>query len=145
MSAALKPGDILVSGPAGFGEPVEGELLASTDTFSPRYDLDRRTGEISRKGHAVEGHNIAGKIFVVPAAKGGVAAGWAFYDLAKRGIAPKAMIFRKTNPVFVQGCILADIAILHETSPDPIATLRTGTRVKVDPAKGTVIFLGDGS
>ena len=101
-------------GPPGFGETVEGEVLVSTEGFSPRYDLDRDTGVISRKGHAIEGKSIAGKILVVPSAKGGVAAGWAFYDLHQRGIAPKALICGTTNPVFVQGCVLAGIPIMHE-------------------------------
>jgi predicted aconitase with swiveling domain len=132
---------LILHGPAGFGAVVEGELLVSADAFSPRYDLDRASGEISRKGHAIEGHNIAGKILVVPAATGGVAAGWALYDLAQRGIAPQALICSNTNPVFVQGCVLAGISILHRLSPDPLSVLNTGDRVRVDPAHGTLEVL----
>lgn len=131
-----------LAGPPGYGPVVEGEVLVSADAFSPRYDLDRATGKISRKGHRVEGQSIAGKIFVVPAAKGGVAAGWAFYDLAARGIAPKALICRRTNPVFVQGCVLAGISILHEMHPDPLERLKTGDRVRVDPQGGVITILG---
>jgi predicted aconitase with swiveling domain len=132
---------LILHGPAGFGAVVEGELLVSTDAFSPRYDLDRANGEISRKGHAIAGHNIAGKSLVVPAAKGGVAAGWAFYDLAQRGIAPQALICSNTNPVFVQGCVLAGISILHRLAPDPLNVLNTGDRVRVDPVHGTLEVL----
>ncbi len=128
-------------GPPGFGEVVEGEVLVSSEAFSPRYDLDRATGEVSRKGHAIEGQSVAGKILVVPAAKGGVAAGWAFYDLRHRGIAPKALIIGTTNPVFVQGCVLAGISIMHALNPDPVAGLATGDRAKMDPEAGTVTVL----
>ncbi len=98
---------------------VEGEALVSTEGFSPRYDLDRLTGEISRPGHAIEGENIAGKILFFPTAKGGIAAGWAFYDLESKGIAPKALVFGKTNPVMVQGAVFAGIAITEGWSRDP--------------------------
>ena len=36
----------------GYGEPVEGEALVMREGFSPRYDLDRLTGLISRIGTA---------------------------------------------------------------------------------------------
>jgi predicted aconitase with swiveling domain len=42
----------------------------------------------------------------------------------------------------VQGCILAGIPIMHELTPDPVTTLRTGDRVRVDPGAGTVTVLG---
>ena len=128
-------------GPPGFGEVVEGEVLVSTEGFSPRYDLDRDSGVISRKGHAIEGESIAGKILVVPSAKGGVAAGWAFYDLRQRGIAPKALICGTTNPVFVQGCVLAGIPIMHELTPDAVTGLGDCKRARMDPKAGTVTVL----
>ena len=134
--------NLVLRGPPGFGERLEGELLVSSDAFSPRYDLDRFTGEISRAGHALAGYNIANKILVIPAAKGGVAAGWAFYDLAQRGCAPLALICRKTNPVFVQGCVLAGIGIMHELDPDPVTSLHTGDRVIFNPKEGLVTVLG---
>jgi len=139
---AVAQREIVLTGPGGYGEPVEGRLLVSGDAFSPRYDLDRATGIISRRGHSVEGASIADVIFVIPAAKGGVAAGWALYDLAKRGIRPKAFICRKTNPVMVQGCILAGIPIMHELTPDPVSSLRTGDWARVDPGRGTLTVLG---
>lgn len=116
-----------------FGPVVEGEAIVSTEGFSPRYDLDRWTGEISRPGHAIEGENIKDKILFFPTAKGGIAAGWAFYDLATKGIAPKALVFGVTNPVMVQGAVFAGITITEGWSPNPLGVIRTGDTVKVDP------------
>jgi predicted aconitase with swiveling domain len=132
---------ITLRGPAGFGPAVEGEALVSTDAFSPRYDLDRDAGIVSRRDHAIAGSSIKGKVLVIPAAKGGVAAGWAFYDIAQRGIAPLALICRETNPVMVQGAVLAGIAIMHRLAPDPVSTIRSGDVVRVDPAAGTVTIV----
>ena len=115
-----------------FGPVVEGEALLSTEGFSPRYDLDRRTGLISRPGHALEGHNIGDKILITPSAKGGIAAGWAFYDIKHKGLAPKAFVFGVTNPVMVQGAVFAGITITEGWSRSPYALIKTGDIVRVD-------------
>jgi predicted aconitase with swiveling domain len=120
------------------GEVVEGEALVSTEGFSPRYDLDRWTGEISRLGHAIEGKNIKEKILFSPTAKGGIAAGWAFYDLKTKGIAPKALVFGVTNPVMVQGAVFAGITITEGWSRDPLEVVRTGDAVRVNPSNKTI-------
>ena len=109
-----------------FGAVVEGEALISREGFSPRYDLDRWTGLISRPGHALEGHNLKDKILITPSAKGGIAAGWAFYDIKHKGIAPKAFVFGVTTPVMVQGAVFAGITITEGWSRDPYAWIRTG-------------------
>ena len=127
------------------GPVVEGEAVVSAEGFSPRYDLDRWTGEISRPGHAIEGENITGKVLFFPTAKGGIAAGWAFYDLASKGIAPKAIVFGKTNPVMVQGAVFAGITITEGWSEDPSAVFRTGDVVRVDPDRKLVELVERGS
>ena len=124
-----------------FGNIVEGEALVSTEGFSPRYDLDRWSGLISRPGHALEGHNLKDKILITPSAKGGIAAGWAFYDIQHKGIAPKAFVFGVTNPVMVQGAVFAGITITEGWSADPYALIRTGDIVRVNPAKRTLTLL----
>jgi predicted aconitase with swiveling domain len=123
------------------GKVVEGVALVSTEGFSPRYDLDRWTGEISRPGHALEGENIKDRILFFPTAKGGIAAGWAFHDLKTKGIAPKALVFGVTNPVMVQGAVFAGITITEGWSRDPFEVVRTGDTVRVDPSNKRVEVL----
>lgn len=123
------------------GSVVEGEALISVEGFSPRYDLDRMTGEISRPGHDIAGENIAGKVLFFPSAKGGIAAGWAFFDLASKDIAPKAIVFGKINPVMVQGAVFAGITITEGWSENPTEVFRTGDTVRVDPFRKSVEFL----
>ena len=123
------------------GPVVEGEAVVSSEGFSPRYDLDRWTGEISRPGHAIEGAYITDKILFFPTVKGGIAAGWAFYDLVSKGIAPKAIVFGRTNPVMVQGAVFAGITITEGWSRDPSEVVRTGDTVRVDPGKMRVEVL----
>ncbi|MDH5533987.1 MAG: DUF126 domain-containing protein [Betaproteobacteria bacterium] len=121
-----------------FGDVVEGEALVSTEGFSPRYDLDRWSGLISRPGHALEGHNIKDKVLITPSAKGGIAAGWAFFDIKHKGIAPKAFVFGVTNPVMVQGAVFAGITITEGWSASPYKHIRTGDLVRVDPKRKTI-------
>ena len=124
-----------------FGNVVEGEALVSAEGFSPRYDLDRWTGLITKPGHKLEGCNIRDKILFFPSAKGGIAAGWAFYDIRFKGIAPKALIFGVTNPVMVQGAVFADIPITEGWSRDPLECIHSGDFVRVDPARKVIELL----
>ncbi|ATA23039.1 hypothetical protein BIY26_21100 [Brenneria goodwinii] len=126
-----------------YGRVVEGEALISAEGFSPRYDLDRWSGVISRPGHALEGMNIRDKILFFPSAKGGIAAGWAFYDIKAKGFAPRALIFGVTNPVMVQGAIFADITITEGWDIDPASVLTTGDWVRVDPQKRAITVIGN--
>jgi predicted aconitase with swiveling domain len=117
-----------------FGPAVEGEALVSSEGFSPRYDLDRWSGVISKPGHALEGASIVDKVCFFPTAKGGIAAGWAFYDIKWKGIAPRAFVFGVTNPVMVQGAVFAGIPITEGWEPEPRGVVRTGDWVRVDPS-----------
>ena len=134
-------GRVVLTAPRGFGPDVEAELLLSRDTFSIRYDMDRETGVIARRGHALEGRSLAGRIVYFPAVQGGVAAGWGFLALVGRGVAPAGLLFGRTNPVMVQGLVLAGIPVLHRVTPDPFTVLQDGDRVRLCPARGVVELL----
>lgn len=125
--------DVIFETIRGWGPTVEGDALVLREGFSPRYDLDRWTGLISRIGHSAEGESIKDRILVIPTVKGGVAAGWAFFDLLHKGIAPRGLIFGKLNPVMVQGAVLARVPILEGWSPE-IAEIRSGDRLKLTPS-----------
>jgi len=124
-----------------FGPMVEGEALVSEEGFSPRYDLDRWSGVITKPGHKLEGATIRNKICFFPTAKGGIAAGWAFLDIKNKGIAPRAFIFGITNPVMVQGAIFAKITITEGLSRGLEGVVRNGDWVRVDPARKRIEIL----
>ena len=124
----------------GWGPTVEGEALVMQEGFSPRYDLDRWTGVISRIGHSAEGQSIKDRILVIPTAKGGVAAGWAFFDLLHKAIAPRGLVFGKLNPVMVQGAVLARMPIVEGWSP-AMNDLRSGDLLRLVPASKRIEVL----
>ena len=121
-----------------FGPVVEGEALVSEEGFSPRYDLDRWSGLITKPGHKLEGLSIVDKVCFFPTAKGGIAAGWAFYDIRAKGIAPKAFLFGVTNPVMVQGAVFSGIEGFDRS---PREVVKTGDRVRVDPFRRVIEVL----
>jgi len=125
----------IISVKRAHGVVVEGEVLVMREGFSPRYDLDRISGVISRIGHSVEGESVSNKILVIPTVKGGVAGGWAFFDLLYKKIAPKALIFGKLNPVMVQGAVLAGMTITEGWSEDLLQLLNNGDQLRIDPEK----------
>ena len=129
---------LVLSGPPGYGAPVDGVALVSSQGFSARYDLDHTTGVISRESHELYGQSVADKVLVVSSAKGGTATGWRLLDLVSRGTAPRALIFRRTNPVMVQGAVLAGIPIMHGLEPDPIEVVATGDLLHLLPGEGRV-------
>ena len=124
-----------------WGSPVEARALVMREGFSPRYDLDRLTGVISRIGHSVEGESIRDRVLIIPTSKGGVAGGWAFLDLLHKGIAPKALVFGRLNPVMVQGAVLAGMPVTEGWDQDALELIRTGDTVRIDPAARTIVVL----
>jgi uncharacterized protein len=134
-------GPLILTGPPGIGPEIEAEALVTPDGFSARYDLDHLTGVISREAHSLYGVSIVGKVLVTTSAKGGTATGWRLLDLVERGTAPAGLIFRRTNPVMVQGAALAGLAILHELEPDAVASIASGDTVRMMPASGRVEIL----
>ena len=125
-------------GHPGVGPDAEGVALVCEEGFSARYDDDRYSGVISRETHPLYGQSIAGRIVVFRTSKGGVAASWMTLDMVERGTCPAGLIFGRTNPVMVQGAVLANVALMHELQPDPLATIRTGDTVRMRPAEGVV-------
>jgi predicted aconitase with swiveling domain len=123
----------------GVGPKVTGEALVADDNFSARYDLDRIKGIFSRPQHKLVGQSYVDKVLVVNTAKGGVASAWMLHEMAARGIAPRAILFNRVNPILAQGGALADMALCDRFEDGDVTKLiATGDRVTVDPDKGLV-------
>ena len=126
----------------GIGPVVEGEALVADDNFSARYDLDRIGGTFSRPQHKLFGQSYKDKILVLNTAKGGVASAWMLYEMKSRGIAPKAILFNAANTILMQGAALADLSMCDRfEAGDATKLIKTGQRVRVEPAEGRVIIL----
>lgn len=126
----------------GVGPVVEGEALVADDNFSARYDLDRINGTFSRPQHKLCGQSYKDKILVLNTAKGGVASAWMLYEMKSRGIAPKAILFNAANTILMQGAAHADLSMCDRfEAGDATQLIKTGQRVRVEPANGRVFIL----
>ncbi len=94
------------------GRRVIGEALVAHDGFSARYDLNRLDGVFSRPTHKLVGQSYVGKILVLDTAKGGVASAWMLRETGERKMAPKAILFERTNTILAQGGAFAGLAML---------------------------------
>jgi len=124
----------------GIGPVVTGEALVADDNFPARYDLDRIKGVFSRPQHALAGQSYQDKILVLNTAKGGVASAWMLHEMMSRGIAPKAILFNRTNTILAQGAALAEMAMVDRFEEGDVTQLiSTGDTVTVYPAEGRVV------
>jgi hypothetical protein len=126
----------------GIGPAVTGIALVAEDNFSARYDLDRLRGTFSRPTHKLYGEDYVDRILVLQTAKGGVASAWMLREMTSRGMAPKAIIFDRTNTILAQGAAFAELAMVDRfEAGDPTKLIRTGDELVVEPDSGRVTIL----
>ena len=125
----------------GIGPAVEGVALVARDNFSARYDLDRKAGIFSRPSHALAGQSYDGRILVLNDAKGGVATAWMLHEMKSRGIVPLALVFNRVNPILAQGAAFGNLTMVDRFDGDVTQMIRTGDRLRIDPAAGVVEIL----
>lgn len=124
---------------SGIGDKVSGIALVADDNFSARYDLDRLQGTFSRPQHKLAGQSYVDKILVLNTAKGGVATAWMLHEMKSRNLAPKAILFNRTNTILAQGAALAGIAMCDRFEDGDVTTLiASGDELHIDPGAGTV-------
>jgi len=133
----------IIKGHVGIGGTVSGEALVAHDNFSARYDLDRINGTFSRPTHQLFGQNYDDKILVLNIAKGGVATAWMLRAMKETGVIPKALLLNYANPIMAQGAAHADFPMIDRFEEDITEAIKTGDRVTVNPADGTVIVHED--
>ena len=130
-----------IRGHIGIGPKVEGIALVASDNFSTRYDLDRDRGIVSRPSHKLYGENYVGRILVLNAAKGGVASAWMLREMARKEMAPLALLLNDANPVMAQGAAFAQLPLIDRFDTDITAAIVSGDHLRVDPAQGLVQIL----
>lgn len=132
--------DSMIKGHVGIGPVVSGEALVAFDNFSARYDLDRVKGVFSRPAHALYGECYLDKVLVLNIAKGGVATAWMLHAMKARDMAPAALLLNWANPIIAQGAAFANFPLIDRFETDITQLIRTGDRLRVDPAAGAVII-----
>jgi predicted aconitase with swiveling domain len=84
-------------------------------------------------------------VLVLIAGKGGVATAWMLHEMVARGMAPKALIFARANPILAQGAAFAAMTLVDRfEAGDPTTIIRTGDTVAIAPDEGLVHILRRG-
>jgi predicted aconitase with swiveling domain len=114
------------------------EALVSTKPISFLGGVDPADGKIIEKNHDLCGQCVKDKILCFPHGSGSTVGSYVLFSLAKKNLAPKAIVNQTADPVVVVGAIIADIAMVDQID---IKQIRSGDLVEVNASKGTVKIL----
>ncbi len=140
MAPSAWVGRSLVAGRA------RGAVLASDSGLSFWGGIDPQTGIVIDQRHPWHGACVAGKVLVLPSGRGSCTGSAVFLELAARGLAPAAILFREAEAILPLGGLIA--ADLFEASVPMLrldahafAAAQTAAMADVDGA-GAVAFDG---
>jgi len=108
---------------------TRGQALASSQPISFYGGVDPSSGKVVEEGHELEGERIAGKILVFPYGKGSTVGSYILLRLKRRGLAPRAIINLRCEPIIAVGAIIAEIPTIDSID---IAMIKTGDLIEVD-------------
>jgi predicted aconitase with swiveling domain len=131
-------GEIVLKGRAVVSSSVEGEAIVSKTPFSFFLGVNTDTGEIIEEGHECQGESIAGKVLVYPFGKGSSGDCLRLWRCANNGVAPIAILNQRPESVHVQGAIVANIPMVCDLYPDPIALIESGDWIRINGNEVTI-------
>jgi predicted aconitase with swiveling domain len=114
------------------------EALVSTKPISFLGGIDPADGKIAEKTHDLCGKCIKDKVLCFPHGHGSTVGSYVLYSLAKKRLAPKAIINQKADPVVAVGAIIAEIPMIDQID---ITQIKTGDLVEVNAYNGTIKIL----
>jgi len=114
------------------------KALVSLKPISFLGGVDPADGKIIEKGHDLCGECIKNKVLCFPHGHGSTVGSYVLYSLARKKLAPEAIINYVADPVVVVGAIIADIPMIDQID---IRQIRTGDLVEVNATKSFVKIL----
>jgi predicted aconitase with swiveling domain len=114
------------------------EALVSLKPISFLGGVDPADGKIIEKGHDLCGECVKGKVLCFPHGHGSTVGSYVLYSLAKKNLAPKAIVNKTADPVIVVGAISAEVPMIDRID---IKQIRTGDVVEVNADEGVVKIL----
>jgi len=111
---------------------VEGSPLVVEKPISFLGDVDPEKGVIKSIGA-----ELRERILVVKGFRGSTVGSYILYAMSKRGVAPRAIVFRELDPVVVAGCVASSIPMAWCPSLD-LSLAKKAAVVVVDPRRSVV-------
>ena len=123
---------------------ASGTALVSREPLSFWGGYDHRTGEIIDRRHSLAGQYAAGRVLVLPYARGSSTTSAVLLEALRAGTAPAAILTTGAETFFALAAIVADemyrrsfpVVIVQET--DAVA-LQTGMHLRID-LDGTIMM-----
>jgi predicted aconitase with swiveling domain len=103
------------------------QALVSTKPISFLGGVDPADGKIIEKHHDLFGICVKNKVLCFPHGHGSTVGSYVLYSLAKKGLAPKAIINQTADPVVVVGAIIANVPMIDQIDIKQIQTGDTGS------------------
>ncbi len=116
---------------------AEGEALVSKEYLSFLGGVNKDTGVIEAESD-IKGECVAGRILIFPGGKGSTVGTYVLLNLKKRGVAPKAIINRKTESIIAVGTAIARIPLVDSVDDEFFRLVETGDRVVVNAIDGYI-------
>jgi len=114
------------------------KTLVSATPLSFLGGVDPTNGKIIEKNHNLYGKTIKNKVLCFPHGHGSTVGSYILYSLARKNLAPKAIINQTADPVVVVGAIIAEIPMIDQID---IKKIKTGDIIEVDAYNGVVRIL----
>jgi hypothetical protein len=114
------------------------EALVSAKPISFLGGVDKADGKITEKNHDLCGKCVKDKVLCFPHGHGSTVGSYVLYSLAKKNLAPKAIINQTADPVIVVGAIIANVPMIDQIN---IKRIKTGDVVEVNAYEGFVKIL----
>jgi len=131
-------GDVVFKGKGMVKGSFRGEALVTREPISFLGGVDPSTGRVVERGHELKGRILAGKALILPHGKGSTVGSYVLYSLAKRGLAPKAIVTVKTDLMILTGCVISGIPLLSEVPRKVLDVVESGDVVEIDAYRGVL-------
>ena len=132
MQPLILKGRVIVEG------HCRAKALVSSKPISFLGGVDPADGKIIEKNHDLCGQCMKNMVLCFPHGHGSTVGSYVLYSLAKKGLAPKAILNQTADPVVVVGAIIAEIPMIDQVD---IRKIKTGDMLEVDACKGIVKIL----
>jgi predicted aconitase with swiveling domain len=113
-----------------------GEALVTREPISFLGGVDPSTGAVVERGHELMGKILARRALILPHGKGSTVGSYVLYSLAKRGLAPKAIVTVKADLMILTGCAISGIPLLSEVPREVLDVVKCGDVVEIDAYRG---------
>ncbi len=117
---------------------AEAETLVFDVPFSFIGDVNTKDGTITMADHPLKGSNLKGKVLVMTTGHGGTIAPFMAYEAMKNHCAPVAILCNQADSITVECGLVMGIPVIDSFGEDITRLIRTGERVTVNGAAGTV-------